>query len=185
LPGMKSDLNAIQRTYGSLVIATRRWNDEFSVTNQLIEGFDQAIGGLANQWTNALTGLMQGTQNIGQAFQSMGNAIIQEIEMIIARLIVMWSLEQLLGLVTGGTSSVVLSGAGAVSSALNANIKPSNVSSSVPAQMNQMSLSTRGGGGMATARAIQDLASRITPASASDVHFAMIKQASIRKNMVM
>jgi hypothetical protein len=45
-------------------------------------------------------------------------------------------------------------------------------------QITQMGMQTRGGGDIASA--IQDLANKITPASASEVHYAMIKQSRLR-----
>jgi hypothetical protein len=53
-------------------------------------------------------------------------------------------------------------------------------------KMNQMSQSSRGGNGNAAmAKAFQSLADKITPASASEVHYAMIKQSKIRSGRIM
>ena len=108
-----NNLSMIDRLTGSLAIAQMRWNDQFKTTNILVESFDQMIGQIQDKWTNALSGLIQGTLNIGQAFKTMGQAVLEEIETIIARLIAMKAIELILGLITGGASMVPTTVAGA------------------------------------------------------------------------
>jgi murein DD-endopeptidase MepM/ murein hydrolase activator NlpD len=189
----------------------KEWLDD---TNVQIDAVSGAIGGLASGWTQAISGLISGTQNIGQAFTAMKDAVVQALTEIIAKMMAMYILQQLLGLFTGGASSVASEsipvGGGATTSTaligdsggwLNEPVSGIGMKTGTPyklawngvpehvttiKQLNQMSQSSRGGNGNAAmAKAFQSLADKITPASASEVHYAMIKQSKIRSGRIM
>jgi hypothetical protein len=93
----------------------KKFNDdlqkEFETTNILIDGTNSAISGLANGMSSAFSAMIQGTVNIGQGFAMMRVMVIQALTEIIAKMMAMFILQQLLGLFTGGASTIV-SGAG-------------------------------------------------------------------------
>lgn len=74
---------------------------------------DQVAGGIGS----AMTGLLTGTQKVGDAFKQMAISIIQSIDNMIAKLLVQWAVEQLLGLAGSGVSGISKIGGTAVTAA--------------------------------------------------------------------
>jgi hypothetical protein len=158
---LDTQLSVLQKLYGTLAIATEKWNDQFNTTNLLIEGFDQAIGGVSNKWTNAVQGMIEGTQNIGQAFKNMGMAVVQELEQIIARIITMEILGSILGLFTGGVSTILTDATAGIPSLSN----PGGVGLPSVGAIPQSS--------SVTAQALQNLSNKLTPMSGQDLYFTL------------
>ena len=102
---LKEEQDRILAT-GTFYERMKLWSKEYKKeldTNKIAAvGLQDAIGGIGSRWSSSLYELIQGTQNIGQAFKSMGQAVIQEIEVIIAKLIAMKAIELLLSLIPGG-----------------------------------------------------------------------------------
>ena len=192
--------------------------ESFDDTKVRIDAVNSAIGNLASGWTQAISGLISGTQNIGQAFMAMKDAVVQALIEIIAKMIAMKILQAALGifgLASGGdvtSDGGSLSGVGAPSVGMAAgggdfaygdlqNVLVGEkgmelmqvgrngvriISNNNLQKMNQMSQSSRGSGNgnAAMAKAFQSLADKITPASASELHYAMIKQSKLRSGRI-
>jgi hypothetical protein len=86
----------------------RLYNKEMTLGEQAIVGVADGVAGLQSAWTGAISGLLTGTQSLGQAFVQMGHAIIAELSAIIAKMIAMSILGNIIrvgaGIATGGAS---------------------------------------------------------------------------------
>jgi hypothetical protein len=95
--------------------------------------------------------MLQGTMNIGQGFMAMKNMVIQALSEIIAKMISMFILQQILGLFSGGVSSVgssVLGGVGGGSAPMGSMSGGGSTTSGTLQRMSVASQSSKGGGGM-------------------------------------
>jgi hypothetical protein len=86
----------------------QKYNKEMTLGEQAIVGVADGVAGLQSAWTGAISGLLTGTQSLGQAFVQMGHAIIAELSAIIAKMIAMSILGNIIrvgaGIATGGAS---------------------------------------------------------------------------------
>lgn len=97
------------------------YNKEMSLGEQAIVGVADGVSNLQGQWTSAISGLIMGTQNIGQAFSSMGRMVVAALTEIIAKMIAMKILSTLLSFIPG------LGGAGAVVGAMGGGLPVASV----------------------------------------------------------
>jgi hypothetical protein len=66
-----------------------------------IIGVADGVANLQGQWTQAVSGLIMGTQNIGQAFSSMGRMVVSALTEIIAKIIAIKILSTILAFIPG------------------------------------------------------------------------------------
>lgn len=187
--------------------------ESFSIVNIGVDAFKTGITGLTQGLTQAFTGLLNGSKNLGQTFVEFGKTIIDTMVQIAAEAAaksIVGGILKVLALAGGGDVSF---GGGLKFAANGMNINYGNDMQAVMMgergpelglfgkngarifshtntiqMMNQASQASRSGGNNGNAqlaRAFQSLADKITPASASEVHYAMIKQANIRSGSKM
>jgi hypothetical protein len=128
-------------------------NREFKLTEQILDGVYNSMDNVSNQWSYAIADMISGAQNIGQAFKSMGQAVIQELEMIIAKMIAMQIIGSIIGLFTGGAStaataavSTVVGGAGGKYGGSDS-VRGTNYGSSSSANLSRVNKTSRASGG--------------------------------------
>jgi hypothetical protein len=131
---------------------TKDLQDEFETTNIVIGATNDAVSGLQNSMSTAVSGMLQGTMNIGQGFMAMKNMVIQALSEIIAKMMAMFILKQILGLFTGGASSVIpavtSTGGSSIKGGANFSTGGSGSSDGTLRRMSVASQSSKGGGGM-------------------------------------
>ncbi len=102
----------IQKTRTQIVQLT---NETKSFGDTLKDTFIDSLGNGLTNFVSSIGDLITGTKTLGQAFRDMALSIVQDLEQIIAKMLIMVILKKLLGSFAGGGSGAsVLGGAGSV-----------------------------------------------------------------------
>lgn len=59
------------------------------------------VNAVANDMTNAISGMIQGTTSVSEAFANMAKSILNDLTQIILKLMIQWAISSALGMVTG------------------------------------------------------------------------------------